>query len=185
MVVKGRTKVPLAVTKERIGRKSELKLLGVTFNEDPCNWDTHFEQMLEKASSRLYILRICKYYGYSLQELAILFESLIVSLFKYAIEVWACAYYNKYLFQIDRFCKRAVRYGYTNKVMHITELIRIRDRQFWEKLSIDKNHPLNDLLPPQRKRVLRKRGHNYILPSVKTERFKRCIINRCLFNFIT
>ena len=79
--------------------------------------------MLEKASYRLYILRICKYYGYSLQELAILFERLIVSLFKDAIEVWACAYYNKHLFQIDRFCKRAVRYGYTNKVMHITDLI--------------------------------------------------------------
>ena len=86
-VVKGRTKKPLPVTIEGIGRKSELKLLGVTFNEDPCNWDTHFEQMLEKASSRLYILRICKYYGYSLQELAILFESLIVSLFKYAISL--------------------------------------------------------------------------------------------------
>ena len=55
MVVKGRTKVPLAVTKERIGRKSELKLLGVTFNEDPCNWDAHFEHMLEKASSRFHI----------------------------------------------------------------------------------------------------------------------------------
>ena len=87
----------------------------------------------------------------------------------------------------DRFCKLAVHYGYSNKVMHITDLIRIRDRQFWEKLSVDKNYPLKDknLLPPQGKSVLRKRGHNYILQSVKTERFKRCIINRRLFNFIT
>ena len=69
--------------------------------------------------------------------------------------------------------------------MHITDLIRIRDKQFWEKLSVEKNDPLKDLLPPQRKRVLRKRGHNYILASVKTERFKRSIINRYLFNFIT
>ena len=130
------------MTIEGIGRKSELKLLGVTFNEDPCNCDTHFEHMFEKASSRLYILRICKHYDYSVQELTILFESLILSLFKYTIKIWACAYCNKYLFQIDRFCKRAVRYGYTKKVMHITALIRIRDRQFWEKISVDKNHPV-------------------------------------------
>ena len=133
----------------------------------PCNWDTHFEHMPEKACSRLYILRICKYYGYSLQELTILFESLIVSIFKYAFEIWTVACYNKYLFQIDRFCKRAVRYGYTNKVLHITDLIRILDRQLWKKLSVDKNHPLKDLLILQRKGVLGKRRHNYILPSVK------------------
>ena len=36
--MKGRTKKPLPVTIEGIGRKSELKLLGVTFNEDPCSW---------------------------------------------------------------------------------------------------------------------------------------------------
>ena len=63
-------------------------LLGVTVNEDPCNWNTQFENMLSKASSRLYILRVCKYYGYSLQELTLLFDSLIMSLFTYAIEVW-------------------------------------------------------------------------------------------------
>ena len=51
MVVKGRTKKPLPVTIEGIGRKNELKLLGVTFNEDPCNWDTHFENVLEKGTS--------------------------------------------------------------------------------------------------------------------------------------
>ena len=40
-----------------IAGKSELRLLGVTVDEDLCNWD------------RLYIPRVYKYYGYSLQEL--------------------------------------------------------------------------------------------------------------------
>ena len=74
-----------------IGRKSELKLLAVTFNEHPCNWDTHFDHMLSKASSRLNILRVRKYYRYYKEELTILFDSLIMSLFTYANEVWACA----------------------------------------------------------------------------------------------
>ena len=72
-----------------IERKGELKLLRVTLNEEPCNWDTHLTHFDHKASSRLYILRVCKYFGYYLQELTQLFDSLIMSLFSYAIEVWA------------------------------------------------------------------------------------------------
>ena len=43
---------------------------------------------------------------------------------------------------------------------------------------------LDDLLPPERTMdTLRKRRHNYILPLVRTERFKRTFINRCLFSY--
>ena len=37
-----------------------------------------------------------------------------MSLFPYTIEVWAFAYDGKYRAQIDKFCKRAEKYGYTN-----------------------------------------------------------------------
>ena len=33
------------------------------------NWDTHIDYLVSKASSRLYIVRICKYYGYSIENL--------------------------------------------------------------------------------------------------------------------
>ena len=65
---------------EIIERKNNLKLLGVTLEEDPTNWDTHIEYLLTKASSRLYILRICKYYKYSVNNLDLLFQSLILSI---------------------------------------------------------------------------------------------------------
>ena len=167
-----------------ITRKSELKLLGVTVNEDPCNWDVQFENMLSKASSRLYILRVCKYYGFSLQELTLLFDSLIMSLFTYAIEVWASAHYSKYLSHIDKFCKRALRYGYTSKYTPIMDVIRKKDRLLWDEITSDGANPLLELLPAQRARSLRKRGHNDILPPVRTERFKCCFFNRCLFEFV-
>ena len=61
-------------------------LLGMTFNELPCNWDTLFLHMISKASSRLRISRVCKHYGCSLQELILLFDSLVMFLFR------ACAY---------------------------------------------------------------------------------------------
>ena len=57
MVVRGKTRKPLPEATSDIQRKSELNLLGVTFNEQPCNWDTHFDHMLSKASSGLYILK--------------------------------------------------------------------------------------------------------------------------------
>ena len=63
-------------------------------------------------------------------------------------------------------------------------IFTIKDRLLWDKITADNTHPLHELLPPQRSRSLRKRGHPYILPCVRTERHKRCFVNRCLFNFI-
>ena len=124
MIVRGRTKKVPPPPLPSIERKTELKLLGITFNQDPCNWDTHFDSLLHKASSRLYILRVCKHYGYCLSDLTVLFNSLIMSLFSYGIELWACAHQSKYLSRIDKFCKRAVRFGYTSTFTPIEELIK-------------------------------------------------------------
>ena len=139
--------------------------------------------MITKASSRLYILRVFKFYGHSSQEVTLPFDSHIMSLFMYAIEFWACAYDWKYLSQIDKFIMRAVKYGSTNKRPSIAELLRIKDSKLCGEVTAQ-NHCLNHLLPPQKTRALRKRGHNYILLQVRTERFKRCFINRSFFGFV-
>ena len=106
MVVKGRPRETPPGDIGGIIRKKELKLLVVTFHEDPCNWDTQFKHMLGKANSRLYILSVCKYFGYSVLELTVLFDSLIMSLFSYALEVLACAHQGKCIAQIYKFCRR-------------------------------------------------------------------------------
>ena len=64
--------------------------------------DTHIDYLFSKASSKFYIIRICKYYGYSIENLDLLFQSLILSVFTYAIEVRGCAFYIKYLSRIDK-----------------------------------------------------------------------------------
>ena len=68
---------PLAIME----RKTKLKLLDVTFENDPVNWDSHIDHALSKASSRLYILRVCRFYGYPKEQLDLLFQSLIISVF--------------------------------------------------------------------------------------------------------
>ena len=184
MLLKGKSTKALPAPLVSIERKPSLKLLGVTFQSDPCNWDLHLDNILSKASSRLHILRVCKFYGLPLDDLHILFTSLILPTLTYAVEVWGCAYYHKYLSRIDRLFKRAFKFGYCKERFFIENIIALKDKKLWDKIT-DSNliTALDDLLPPKRTLVTsRKRRHNYIIPLVRTERFKRTFINRCLFS---
>ena len=133
--------------------------------------DTHIDYLLSKASSRLYIIRICKYYGYSIENLDLLFQSLILSVFTYAIEVWGCAIYTKYLSRIDKLFARCYGLGYCLKRYSILDIPRNRNMNLWPSIS-STNTALSVFLPPQRTRQTRTRSHYYILPNVRTSRFK-------------
>ena len=89
MVAWGNSKKPVRDETPYARRNVELKLPGVVFIADPYNiTDTQFDLLLNKATTGLYIPRVCKFYGYSRDELTILYNSLIASLFNYAIEMW-------------------------------------------------------------------------------------------------
>ena len=156
---------------------------GVFFQNNPCNWDMNFKNILKKESSQLHILRVCKFYGYVTHDLHLLFNSLVMPILYFSIQVWGCAHKNKYLGQVDSFLRRAHRFGYTSHLININDIIKERDHKLWNKVVSNPDNPLNELLPSQRTRCLRERKHNYTLPKVKTERFKRLFINRCLFEF--
>ena len=183
LLLKGRTTRTPPEPLEIIGRNEKLKLLGVTFEQVPVNWDTHIDYLLSNASSKLYIIRICKYYGYFIESLDLLFQSLIVAVFTYAIEVWGCAFYSKYVSRIDKLFARCYKLGYCLRQYSILDIRCNRDMKLWQRIS-STNTALSDLLPPQRIRQMRTRSHNYILPKVQTSRFKSVFINRCLFNVI-
>ena len=53
----------------------------------PDKWDVHFDEMISKAAGRMYILRVCKYYDMPINQLNLLFNSLIIPLFTYGIEL--------------------------------------------------------------------------------------------------
>ena len=104
--------IPFRITRNK--RKPWLKLLGITFQEDTTNWDIHIDDMLSKASNQMYILRVCKSYGSSKDQLNNLFNSLVMSVFLYGIEVWGTAYQRQYLDRIDWFLKKALNYTWLN-----------------------------------------------------------------------
>ena len=140
MLVCGKTTKPLPPLIIGIDRKKWLKLLGITFQDDLCCWDLHVDSLLSTASSRMYILRVCRFYGYSKDQLSKLFDSHIMSLFYYGIEIWGSALQIKYLERIDRFFRRAHRYGYTSKIIKMSCLIEDRDRILFEKIINDPEH---------------------------------------------
>ena len=114
--------IPFRITRNK--RKPWLKLLGITFQEDTTNWDIHIDDMLSKASNQMDILRVCKSYGSSKDQLNNLFNSLVVSVFLHGIEVWGAAYQRKYLDRIDWFLKKALRFGFTKKKqLYLTKLM--------------------------------------------------------------
>ena len=132
----------------------------------------------------MYILRICKFYGYPKEQLYLLFQSLIISLFTYAIQVWGCCYYDKYLKRSDKLFARAFKSGYClKKFSLICDILATRDSKLWNKITSNTT-ALDDLLPPRRIRQLRSRGHDYISPRVRTSRFKSIFVNRCLFSIV-
>ena len=184
MVVRGRTNKLPPPQIDNIERKSWLNLLGMLLQDDPCNWDMQVDNLLSKAASRMYILRVCRLYGYTKENLNLLFESLILSLFYYGIEAWGSALQNKYLQRIDKFFRRAYRFGYTLQEYKISHLVEERDKSLFAKIvNSDSDHILCDLLPEKKSRYLRERKHSLILPKIKTERFKRLFLNRCLFDY--
>ena len=127
-------------------------------------------------------LRVCKHYGFSVDYLDLLFKSLIPSILTYAIEVWGGAFYKKYLSRIDKFLNRAFKLGYTKVCYSVLNILSEKDRQLCEKIKSPDN-PRHHLLPPTRDKVLRNRGHSFIIPSIRTERFKSIFINRNLLSF--
>ena len=130
---------------------------------------------------------VCKFYGYPKEQLDLLFQSLIISVFTYATEVRCCCYYHdKYVKRIDkpRLFARAFKSGYCLKKYSICVILTTKDSKLWKKITSN-TIALDDLLPPRRTRQLRlSRGHNYILPKICTSRFKSTLVNRCLFSIV-
>ena len=94
----------------------------------------HIDYLLSKTSSRLYIIRICKYYGYFIENLDLLFQSLILLVFTYTIEVLGCAFYSKYLSRIVKLFARCYKFSYCLEQYSILDTRRNKDVQLWISL---------------------------------------------------
>ncbi len=70
--------------------------------------------------------------------------------------MWGSAYQGKYLDRIDTFFRQAYRFGYTNKIIFISDVIKNMDIDLFNRITGDTGHVLYDLLPPKRNEFLEK-----------------------------
>jgi hypothetical protein len=75
--------------------------------------------------------------------------------------------------------------GYISEKVDFREIITDRDRKLWKRIINNEHNSLQELLPNKINRPLRQRGHEFELPLVRTERYKRSFINTLLSGYIT
>ena len=86
--------------------------------------------------------------------------------------------------RINGFFKRSYRYGFTNHVFEVQELLNSAMRDLFTKIQ-SPEHCLYPLLPPERGRSNRHRptGHDYELPNCTYNFHKQSYVINCLFRF--
>ena len=113
-VIRGRTTLPPPESVVTIKHVSYLKLLGVTFQDNPTNLDKHFDDLMERALKPMHILRVCKRNGYRVSDLDYLFNCLIMSLFTYCIRVWGVLLIPNTLVKLIGYCEGPFDLGIFN-----------------------------------------------------------------------
>ena len=167
---------------------SHIKLLGVTIQND-FKWNLHVDDIVSRASRKLYSLSLLKKARVDQDELLAVFNGYIRPVLEYACQLWHTAITQKQCDQIERVQKRAFHiifgsmYTSYNNVLSEFNLASLWQRRqnllhsFGEKLlSSDK---FLYLLPPVKNctRVLRSNAQaSLTVPFYNTERYRNSTI---------
>ena len=155
-----------------------MKILGVIWSSN-LSWSLHFESFLRLAAQRLYVLRILKPL-LSKEQLASVYNSLIVSLFLYCAPLFISLPQNISQ-KLEKFNKRvhSLICGKCCKCPlfpPISSLRERRARKFFMLCEAVVSHPLHELVPKRMKNsghlrlphIRTSRRHNSFFPSMCT-----------------
>ena len=99
--------------------------------------------------------------------------------------MWGSAFQGKYLDRIETFIRQAYTSDYTNKIILLSNIIKIRDSALFNRTTSNNGRVMYHLLPLKRNRARRDAGHDFMLPRLNTEQFKHPFATRCLLRFIS
>jgi len=89
--------------------------------------DTHVQNILAQCTQRMYLIKLLKHQGMPQQQLSVITYSIIVSRILYALPAWGGFVSVELKNRINAFFKRLRRFGYTNCVICIDDLINRSD----------------------------------------------------------
>ena len=182
----------ICIDNEQIERVDQVNILGVTVSND-LSWNIHIDNIIAKASKRMYMLYQLKRSGINQNDLLTIYVSVIRPVLEYACPVWhSCL--PKYLSDnIEFIQKRSLKTIYpgndysTCLTLCGLPTLFIRRKTLCEAYfnKIKRNdHKLHDLLPAERNVQYDFRNMNILpVPYARTNRFKNSFIPWCLNHF--
>lgn len=169
---------------EGIERVVDAKLLGIIFSQT-FSFENHVNFILGQCSQRVYLLKLLRDQGLTLEKLVIICKALIVSRITYALPAWGGFVSNEIRGKIDSFFKRIKRYQLIDEVISFDSILNSTDLVLFKSMQVP-THCIFSLLPiiKTQTRHLRTRGHQFNLPICTYNLHKTSFVPRCLFKFI-
>jgi hypothetical protein len=174
-----------------IQRIDSAKILGVTISSD-LTWNNHVDNIVSKASKRLYMLYQLKRAGIEQTDLVKIYVSVVRPVLEYACPVWSTnipLYLSDRIEMVQKRAMKAIYPGMTYvDILNLVGIapLSVRRTNICTKYFNDmkkNNHKLHHLLPDQRYVQYDLRSHfQYPLVKCRTSRYKNSFIPWCLSN---
>lgn len=158
------------------------KLLGVFIQSNFCCVE-HVNYILAICSQRVYLLRLLAARGLSSFQLHLVCLAIVISRLMYALPAWGGFLSAELRNRINCFLRRLNRYGFTDSLYTIEQLLANADLKLFRKITDNSSHCLYHLLPPEKSEYMQLRPgpHSFQLPLCNYRIYKQSFIVRCLF----
>ena len=158
------------------------KIVGLTF-DNKLSWNSHIENIVKKASKRLYFLSQLKRAKIPTTDLVLFYITCVRSVVDYALPVFHYALPKYLIEELERIQKRAMAISFPgisyNNAINIAKIPKLEDHhknmyictKLFNEINNNKDYVLHELMPErhQPSYSLRK-SRQFILPKTKTKR---------------
>ena len=155
----------------------ETNILGVIFQSD-CKFDRHIKRLLSTLKSTLFYLKDARLHGATIDEINLLFQSLIISRIRYGISVYGSD--HNALEKVNKFLVRCNEKGYSSKMTSASEILRVEDERLLKNILQNPKHPLHEYIVTRITSSRTRRLIHFSRPKVHTLAFHNSFCNRVL-----
>lgn len=155
----------------------ETCILGIIFQSD-CKFGRHIKRLLNSLKSTLFYLKDARLHGATIDDVNLLFESLIISRIRYGISVYGSD--HNALEKMNKFLVRCSEKGYYSKTISASEILRAEDDRLFKNILQNPKHPLHDYIVSRITSSRTRRPNHFSRPKVQTLTFHNSFCNRVL-----
>ena len=181
----------LVVNNQELECVESAKLLGVTISNN-LTWNMHIDQIIKKASKRMYFLIQLKRANVARHELILFYTSCIKSVMTYASPAFFCAlplYLKKDLENVEKRALSTICPGLAyRKALELSNIMSINDyivslcKKTFLSIANDPAHRLNNTLQSSGPSCYNLRcKRRFKIPKCKTERFKNSFFSKIMY----